>query len=94
MQGHGRIVFPDESEYEGAVVDGHRHGQGHYVKASTGVTYAGGWKAGARHGAGIMRYSQASFYDGTFKDGLENGYGNHYSKHKIFIQMLRHETMG
>ena len=73
LEGHGHITFPDDSEYEGAVVDGLRHGQGHYTQGN--ITYTGGWKCGVRHGTGIMRYSQTSFYDGQFIDGK----GNHQS---------------
>jgi len=73
LEGHGHITFPDDSEYEGSVVDGLRHGQGHFTQGN--VTYTGGWKCGVRHGTGIMRYSQTSFYDGQFIDGKENGYG-------------------
>ena len=67
LEGHGHITFPDDSEYEGAVVDGLRHGQGHFTQGN--ITYTGGWKCGVRHGTGIMRYSQTSFYDGQFVDG-------------------------
>ena len=70
LEGHGHITFPDDSEYEGAVVDGLRHGQGHYTQGN--ITYTGGWKCGVRHGTGIMRYSQTSFYDGQFIDGKGN----------------------
>merc|ERR1719394_2078682 len=73
LEGHGHITFPDDSEYEGAVVDGLRHGQGHFTQGN--ITYTGGWKCGVRHGTGIMRYSQTSFYDGQFVDGKENGFG-------------------
>lgn len=70
LEGHGHITFPDDSEYEGAVVDGLRHGQGHFTQGN--ITYTGGWKCGVRHGTGIMRYSQTSFYDGQFIDGKGN----------------------
>jgi len=73
LSGRGSIEFPDGGEYEGDVVDGYRHGQGHYARGE--ITYTGGWSWGKRHGTGVMRYSSSSFYDGQFNNGLEHGYG-------------------
>lgn len=73
LEGHGVIVFPDGAEYEGQVVDGYRHGQGHYTSGA--LTYTGGWSWGKRHGTGIMRYSSSSYYDGSFNNGHEHGFG-------------------
>ena len=95
LEGHGHITFPDDSEYEGAVVDGLRHGQGHFTQGS--ITYTGGWKCGVRHGTGIMRYSQTSFYDGQFVDGKGNLSGI-IPIYKLFTisyrEWIRTEAMG
>ncbi|XP_064419608.1 alsin isoform X1 [Latimeria chalumnae] len=39
------------------------------------ATYAGRWLAGKPHGKGLLKWPDGRMYSGTFKNGLEDGYG-------------------
>lgn len=66
------------SSYEGDVVNGQRHGHGHFVCKNKKTTYTGEWKFGKRNGKGKMVYSIDNplyYYEGDWVDNCKNGFG-------------------
>jgi len=60
--------------YDGAWVDGLRHGQGIYVWKA-GHKYEGEWAAGKMHGKGRYELSDGGIYEGEFVKGKFHGKG-------------------
>lgn len=54
------------SRYEGAWVNGERHGEGTYVFPS-GAKYEGQWESGRMHGRGLYMSSTGTQYEGSFR---------------------------
>ncbi|XP_072539652.1 alsin [Salminus brasiliensis] len=46
------------------------------------VTYEGRWLAGKPHGRGVLKWADGRTYTGTFKNGLEDGYGDYIVPNK------------
>ncbi|XP_046887428.1 alsin isoform X2 [Hypomesus transpacificus] len=46
------------------------------------ATYEGRWLAGKPNGRGVVRWSDGRIYTGTFKNGLEDGYGDYVVPNK------------
>lgn len=55
--------------YEGAFLDGKRHGLG-TRRYGNGDVYTGGWKEGKKSGHGTIRFADSSFFSGHFHQGL------------------------
>ena len=52
-----------------------RYQPGNTYKFFCGSWYRGGWKAGKRHGKGLMNYVNGELYDGVFVAGRRHGFG-------------------
>ena len=72
----GKIIYKDGSSFEGAWVDGMKHGRGKLHIRDCSV-YHGDFKAGAMHGKGTLKKEDGSLYDGEFKDDLFHGIGKY-----------------
>lgn len=57
--GHGTMAYASGDTYTGSFAHNEREGQGKMVYASTNNVYEGGWKAGRRHGKGVMHFEVA-----------------------------------
>jgi hypothetical protein len=60
--------------YEGAFLDGKRHGLG-VRRYGNGDVYTGGWKAGKKNGHGTIKFADSSVYTGHFHEGYYHGQG-------------------
>ncbi len=77
-EGHGSLIFPDESKYVGEWKDGRPNGQGTYTFGKgekEGQKYVGEWKDGIRNGQGTFTWKDGTKYEGEWKDGRPNGQG-------------------
>eukprot|EP01135_Chromosphaera_perkinsii_P006260 Nk52_evm2s478 gene=Nk52_evmTU2s478 len=75
---HQMATLPAETElpcYRGATKGQLRHGQGVYFYANKFYQYEGEWVDGHKHGTGILRMRDGSFYEGTFEHGEMTGHG-------------------
>ncbi len=71
--GHfGVAVFDCGDVYEGAFVDGLRHGHGNFRLAS-GQTYEGEFVRSKPHGHGAISYPDGSMRQGAFRNGRPHG---------------------
>ncbi|KAM6946062.1 alsin-like [Aplochiton taeniatus] len=52
--------------------------------------YSGGWVAGKPHGRGTMKWADGRTYVGTFRNGLEDGYGDCVIPTKVLNQPDRY----
>ncbi|MFO0117852.1 MAG: hypothetical protein ACK521_09655, partial [bacterium] len=62
ITGKGQYIWADGSSYDGAVLNGLRHGKGKYINMKEGVEYNGKWENGMRHGYGELTYRNGSLY--------------------------------
>ena len=69
----GKKQYPD-SEYEGDLVNGKRHGKG-LMMYKNGRIYEGSWANDYREGKGIEKYRNGSIYEGDFLKGKAHGKG-------------------
>jgi len=68
--GTARVRYPNGDIYEGAFINGLRHGRGIFTEALTGSWYDGFWEKGRRHGTGTFVTGDKSFiFDGTWRHG-------------------------
>lgn len=85
INGQGRVVWRriDVADYdpasivatyEGALVDGYRHGRGVYSRRD-GLVYDGEWRRGQMHGTGEISLPNGDHYKGPFVDGAPHGDG-------------------
>lgn len=68
------------SYYEGNMFNGNRNGFGtmtHTNKLKQFKQYSGNWVDNKINGNGIMIYFSGNIYEGTFKDGMRDGYGKY-----------------
>lgn len=72
----GKIIYKDGSSFEGAWVDGMKHGKGKLHIRDCSVYY-GDFKAGAMHGKGTFKKEDGALYEGEFKNGLFHGIGKY-----------------
>ena len=76
---HGRkmqIQFPDDSFYEGNVIQGNISGTGTMIyKNSETIVYKGEWLNGQWHGKGAVKYVDGEIYNGSFHQGERRGEG-------------------
>lgn len=57
--GHGLYTFQNGDTYDGEWVANQQHGTGTFVEATTGNTYAGGWKNDKKFGEGVTHWKSA-----------------------------------
>ena len=58
----------DGGEYDGAWLDGRRHGVGRF-RARNGWVYRGGWREGVRHGKGVLTSPMGHRFIGVWENG-------------------------
>jgi hypothetical protein len=71
--GDGKLIFPDESVYEGSIKNGKPHGQGQKKWPSeTGFKkmYRGTWHKGKMEGYGELAINDGEIYIGSFIQGF------------------------
>jgi hypothetical protein len=70
-----RVLDPElQGPYAGDCGDGLAHGAG----SATGTArYAGGFKAGAKHGHGVKVWASGDRYEGTFREDRRHGRGRY-----------------
>ena len=75
IQGQGKKIYKHGGEYEGAWLDGRRHGQGKH-KTGEGHVYCGLFENDVYHGHGKMTFNRSSsativngYYEGEWRDG-------------------------
>lgn len=74
ISGYGRLTIPNVSCYEGRFVDGKYNGFGTLETHPLNENYEGFFKAGNKHGFGILTDNNRT-YIGGFAGGLQHGYG-------------------
>lgn len=67
--------WPDDSTYEGSLVDSKIHGYGTYCWSNEGRVYAGNWQKNRMHGQGNLEYQDGRTYRGSFVKGKKQGNG-------------------
>jgi len=65
MHGHGKILFANESTYEGELRNDMLNGYGTLTDTTTGNVYAGEFKDDMRHGDGVFTFAGGK-YEGKF----------------------------
>ena len=73
-----RVVYANGSVYEGALVQGLRHGQGrltHGPRNKPISIYDGEWLDGRQNGEGNMAWAGKGYYQGEWKEGQMEGRG-------------------
>ncbi|XP_076849884.1 alsin isoform X3 [Brachyhypopomus gauderio] len=55
------------------------------------ATYSGRWLSGKPHGKGTLKWSDGRVYCGTFKNGLEDGFGDYMMPNKTFNRFDRYK---
>jgi hypothetical protein len=75
--GYSRVVYSDESEYDGPLKNGLREGKGTYKYApnEAPLLYHGEFREDAYEGEGELSYKNKSKYVGNFKDNEFDGQG-------------------
>jgi hypothetical protein len=72
---HAKIKFKNEDKYKGCFKDGRPCGYGEMRYANSieafggdvdSGDYKGTWKAGKRHGVGVLRFEDGSYFDGIW----------------------------
>ncbi|DAZ96476.1 TPA: hypothetical protein N0F65_008343 [Lagenidium giganteum] len=77
QEGRASYTYPNGDEYEGAFLQGRRHGFGVYVEYVTKNQYEGDWVNDKRHGKGILSSKANGYiYDGDWKDDQRSGHGH------------------
>jgi hypothetical protein len=68
-----KVLDPElQGTYAGGCLNGLAHGEG---RASGAAEYAGGFKEGRKHGAGVKAWPNGDRYEGAFVDGKKEGRG-------------------
>ncbi|XP_066542491.1 alsin isoform X2 [Hoplias malabaricus] len=55
------------------------------------ATYSGRWISGKPHGKGTLKWPDGTVYCGTFKNGLEDGFGDYMMPNKTFNKYDRYK---
>ncbi|KAL7865516.1 hypothetical protein SRHO_G00107630 [Serrasalmus rhombeus] len=55
------------------------------------ATYSGRWLSGKPHGKGMLKWPDGRVYCGTFKNGLEDGFGDYMMPNKTFNKYDRYK---
>lgn len=81
--GHGKIVFEDNSIFIGNIRENLLNGHG-TCSYTDGSIYEGYWKNGVRDGNGIMYFISGDIYEGNFDIDEINGKGKYIYNDKSF----------
>ena len=73
---NGKLVYTNDSVYEGAFSGNSFNGQGKYTWAS-GAVYTGAWKDGERSGHGDMSFADGGSYTGEWSNDARHGQGTY-----------------
>lgn len=83
--GYGKIVWNDNSAYEGDWFEDNAHGKGIFYH-NTGEIYDGEWKYSKANGKGIYILPDGTKYQGDWKDDYQEGLGiETYNDGTIYI---------
>lgn len=74
FSGTGKVVWANGDVFEGALVNGQRHGKGLFVWAS-GTRYEGDWINDKPMGQGSLRFASGNQYEGSVFNGVPHGKG-------------------
>jgi radial spoke head protein 1 len=95
--GPATATYPNGDSYNGAFINGVRHGLGTYTFAS-GAVYSGHYSNNLRHGKGCSTLPDGSYFDGIFAEGTRvfgtARYVNKDAYHGPFSQGKRHGSDG
>jgi len=81
-EGVGKAAYTNGDTYEGEYVNGKRDGKGVYIYKAKNWRYEGQFKAGLRHGLGVMQYSKTERYQGFWVEGKKSGQGTMWYANK------------
>ena len=62
------------------MVDNKREGAGILCDQNGNIRYKGDWVNDQREGFGKYNYENGDYYEGQWKNGLENGFGKLYNE--------------
>ncbi|CAD8166913.1 unnamed protein product [Paramecium pentaurelia] len=71
------VIYSNDDEYQGELVNDKRHGQGTY-KFVSGNRYEGEWKNHQKHGKGKLYYKNGELYIGDWIENKKCGEGMHF----------------
>lgn len=74
QEGHGVMVYPDGSRYDGEFLIGKKHGQGTYT-LKNGASSQGEWKYDKMVGEATITFPDGARYTGSVVDGKPSGRG-------------------
>lgn len=82
VEGRGLYFFANGDRYDGALVDGRKHGPGRYVDERNGSVYDGEYVNGSREGYGVLTTRNGYTYEGEWHNGMKHGQGvlHHYGR--------------
>ena len=89
----GKLMFPDETIYEGGLKNNKRHGRGIEKNADGTILYSGMWKDDFEHGFGIIILG-SSKYIGQFENGEIKGQGKYIFDVATFIGTWENNATG
>ena len=73
--GKGALRFANGNEYTGSWVEDIKEGQGRFLWAEQGNTYAGGFQKGVMHGLGTYNFEDGTNFKGQYVNGQRRGRG-------------------
>lgn len=74
QEGFGRVVYPNNSSYEGQFHKYKRHGLGTLILPE-GTTYVCEWRNDERHGKGEESWADGTTFRGNYAKGMRSGTG-------------------
>ena len=87
---NGKIIYSDNSVYEGSFKNNLKDGEGKYVyyRAKKKEIYIGHWKNDLRDGKGVCTFGNGDIFDGLWINGKMAEHGKYYiSKEKKWIEL-------
>jgi len=79
------IRYPNNSEYNGQVVDGKKHGKGRLMTSVLDF-FDGEWENDELNGKGICQMPNGDRYEGSFQQGKFNGIGTIFYSNKTWYK--------
>ena len=77
IDGKGKILYEDGSEFSGEILDGKANGKG-VKKFSNGKRYDGEWKDDRMHGFGVYYWPNGDKFEGNYVSNIRQGFGKYY----------------
>jgi hypothetical protein len=81
FSGEGEYITSGYDVCSGTWLDGKLHGPQCHIEYATGDAYSGHVVANKRHGFGIYRKADGSFYEGDWVHGVREGHGRSFDPH-------------